>query len=179
MKFEESFIAGLYEISLTSRRDPRGAFVKTFHRTTFADRGLDFRLAEQYYSTSRRGVLRGLHFQVPPHDHDKIVTCLSGEAHDVVLDLRVGSRTYGQHASFTLSAESPRSLYIPSGCAHGFLATVDDTLLVYNVTREYSPEHDTGVRWDSAGIQWPVADPLVSERDQSFPPLEEFQSPFA
>lgn len=157
--------------------DARGRFVKTFHAEAFRALGLETAFVEQYYSHSQAGVVRGMHFQRPPAQHAKLVYCTAGEVFDVVLDLRVGSPTYGQAATFTLSAEQGNALYIPAGLAHGFCALVEATL-VYNVTSVYAPEQDDGVRWDSIGVDWPVAAPLVSPRDALFPALADFASPF-
>jgi dTDP-4-dehydrorhamnose 3,5-epimerase len=158
--------------------DARGRFVKTFHNEAFRALGLETGFVEQYYSHSHRGVVRGMHFQKPPAQHAKLVYCVHGEVFDVVLDLRSGSPTYGETRSFTLSAEQGNALYIPAGMAHGFCATSELATLVYNVTSVYAPEHDDGVRWDSIGVEWPTASPLVSPRDAAFVALADFQSPF-
>jgi dTDP-4-dehydrorhamnose 3,5-epimerase len=103
---------------------------------------------------------------------------VQGEVFDVVLDLRVGSPTYGKTASFRLSAEQGNYVYIPSGMAHGFCALSDNATLVYKVTSVYAPEHDMGLRWDTIGVEWPAGAPLVSERDRKFIALADFESPF-
>jgi len=159
-------------------RDARGTFVKTFHEATFAELGLRTRFTEQFYTTSMRGVLRGLHFQSPPYDHAKLVYCTAGRVLDVGVDLRRGSPTYGQHLKVELSAETGNMVYLPPGIAHGFLTIADSATLVYNVTSMYEPIADTGIRWDSAGIEWPVDTPQVSERDSRLPTLGAFDSPF-
>lgn len=178
MRFEKSIIAGCFNIIPDVRRDDRGSFVKTFHKGIFIDQGLEHTFAEEYYSVSRQGVLRGLHFQRPPHHHTKLVYCISGHVMDAVVDLRRDSPTYGQHAVFELSADTANILYIPPGLAHGFYTLSDKATLVYKVTTVYAPEHDTGIRWDSAGVPWPDGKPLLSPRDQTFPILDEFDSPF-
>jgi len=160
-------------------QDDRGSFVKPFTAQDFGALGLATQFAEQYYSHSRRGVVRGMHFQRPPAQHAKLVYCVHGAVFDVVLDLRAGSPAYGQAASFTLSAEEGNALYIPAGMAHGFCATSELATLVYNVTSAYAPEHDSGVRWDSIGVDWPVQAPLLSPRDLTFAALADFDSPFA
>ena len=177
-KLNPAPIPGLYEIHPRILSDPRGRFVKTLHRDQFADLGLRSDFAEEYYSLSGPGVLRGLHFQVPPEEHVKLVYCIQGEVWDVVLDLRKGSPTYLQHAVFELSAKQGNMVYIPAGCAHGFCVPKGEAVLVYKVTSVYSPQHDHGVLWNSAGIPWPLANPQLSERDGLFPPLAEFDSPF-
>jgi dTDP-4-dehydrorhamnose 3,5-epimerase len=123
-------------------------------------------------------VVRGLHFQTPPRDHAKTVNVIRGAIHDVVVDLRLGSPAYGRPATFALGAGEPAALHVPRGCAHGFQALSDDTVVAYMVGSEHAPEHDSGIRWDSVAADWPIAEPVVSERDAAFPPLSEFESPF-
>lgn len=178
MEIRETSIPGCVEISPKVLRDERGLFVKTFNQELFAERGLATHFAEEYYTFSRRGVLRGLHFQVPPRDHIKLVYCASGEVLDAVVDLRVGSPAYGRFETFELSAEKANMIYIPAGLAHGFYVTGSDGLLVYHVTTVHSPEHDTGILWSSAGIPWPDRNPFLSRRDREFVPLADFTSPF-
>jgi dTDP-4-dehydrorhamnose 3,5-epimerase len=177
MNVKQITIPGCYEIQSEVHKDSRGLFVKTVHREEFAKHGLESDFPEQYYTFSNAGVVRGLHFQRPPHDHAKLVFCASGSVLDAVLDVRAGSPTYGKSCLVELSSEKRNMLYIPRGLAHGFCA-IEDSVMVYNVTSLYAPQYDDGLRWDSAGIAWPVHDPIVSERDRSFPRLDAFQSPF-
>jgi dTDP-4-dehydrorhamnose 3,5-epimerase len=160
-------------------RDDRGAFVKTYHQEDFAALGLDLSMREEYYSVSHRGVLRGMHFQVPPENHAKLVYCVSGRVLDVVLDLRRSSPTFGRSAGLELSAQNRHLLQIPTGVAHGFLALEADSILVYKTTTVHSPAHDAGIRWDSFGFAWGMTAPIISPRDAGFPALHEFVSPFA
>jgi len=153
--------------------------VKTVHASTFAQKGLRFDFREQYYSTSGIHVLRGMHFQAPPFDHEKLVYCQSGIALDVILDLRKGSPTYGKATSVSLEAESADGVYVPRGCAHGFLSLSNGTTLLYNVTVEYDKEHDSGILWSSIPFAWPVQNPTTSTRDSAFPLLEGYDSPFS
>lgn len=177
-EFAESSIAGCFQVTPKLVHDSRGRFVKIFHKKHFLDRGLHAEFEEEYYSHSSRGVIRGLHFQNPPHDHVKIVYCVAGEVFDVVLDLRIGSPTYGKTATFNLSAEKGNYVYIPKGLAHGFCALEDETTVIYKVGTMYSPNHDAGIRWDSLDIPWPNENPIISKRDLQFPPFESFNSPF-
>ncbi|HEY0129935.1 MAG TPA: dTDP-4-dehydrorhamnose 3,5-epimerase family protein, partial [Allosphingosinicella sp.] len=160
------------------RADARGWFHKTFHVEAFADAGLRTDWREEYCSLSRRSVLRGMHFQVPPADHAKLVYCLAGEVLDVVVDLRAGSPTFGEHRAFTLTPEAGAGLYIPEGLAHGFLGLSAESLMYYKVTSVHAPDADRGIAWDSFGFDWPVDAPLLSDRDRGHPPLAEFHSPF-
>lgn len=175
----ETAVAGCFELSLRTLEDERGLFVKTFHRPAFEEHGLETDWREEYYSVSRRGVLRGLHFQLPPHEHAKLVYCTSGAVLDAVLDLRVGSPTFGRHALFELSAEKANMIYIPKGLAHGFYAVSDMATMMYKVSTVYAPEADAGILWNSAGIPWPDSDPVISVRDRGFPGFQEFtDNPF-
>ena len=178
-EIHETAIPGVRELRASVRPDPRGRFVKTFHAGFFAEHGLAADFREQYYSVSEAGVLRGLHFQAPPADHAKLVCCTAGAVLDVALDLRIGSPAFGRHVALTLSAENAAQAYIPPGCAHGFCVTEGPATLVYAATTEYAPEFDAGVLWNSAGIDWPIETPTLSERDAALPPLGEFDSPFS
>ncbi len=173
----ETSIPGCYELQPTVRADSRGQFVKTFHSEYFGQNELETNFREQYYSVSRQGVLRGMHFQKPPHAHSKIVYCTAGSILDVALDLRTGSPSYGIPISLEISAETGNMLYLPEGIAHGFYALTEATV-VYNVSSVYSPEADSGVLWNSIGMEWPSSAPDLSDRDTTFPTLEEFVSPF-
>ena len=171
-------IVGCFELQPRVLTDARGDFVKTFHQDWFQEHGLRTDWVEQYYTKSRKGVLRGLHFQLPPHDHAKLVYCTAGEVMDVALDLRKGSPSFGRHVCLTLRAASGNLMYLASGLAHGFYTLSDSATMVYNVTSVYSPACDSGIRWDSAGIAWPDQAPTLSERDQGFVGLGSFDSPF-
>jgi dTDP-4-dehydrorhamnose 3,5-epimerase len=155
--------------------DDRGFFRETFKRSAFAEAGLDRAFAQANFSKSRKGVIRGLHFQRYPAAVGKLVGVVSGRIFDVAADVRPGSPTFGQWVGEELSAEDGRMLYVPEGFAHGFCAFEDDTLVTYLMTGEFSPEHDGGVRWNDPGIavEWPVPDPILSPKDQELPLLNE------
>ncbi len=171
-------ISGCFELRPTVVDDRRGFFAKIFHRPLWEEFGLCTDFAEEYVTRSVPGTLRGLHFQTPPMDHHKVVTCLRGRAWDVAVDLRTDSPTYGEHVSVHLSDSLANALYLPAGVAHGFCVTGAEALLYYKVSTVYSPEHDAGIHWDSAGIRWPISDPILSDRDKQLPPLAGFKSPF-
>ncbi|BCK88819.1 dTDP-4-dehydrorhamnose 3,5-epimerase [Sideroxyarcus emersonii] len=173
-----SKLAGCLELQPKVFDDARGRFVKVFHEQAFAAQGLETGFAEEYYSVSHKNVIRGLHFQLPPMDHVKMVYCVAGEVMDAVVDLRAGSPTYGQFDLFELSAAKANSIYIPKGMAHGFCARSDQAIMVYKVGTIYSPAHDAGVLWNSVGIPWPTTEAILSARDQSFPSFDKFASPF-
>ena|SRR3989442_7954177 len=171
-------VAGCVELRPTMYQDERGRFVKTVHTDWFARHGLSADFREQFYSESRRDVVRGLHFQTPPHHQAKLVYCPHGAILDAVVDLRVGSATFQKHAAVRLDGQTGNMLYIPAGLAHGFLTLSESALVVYNVTSVHAPAHDSGILWNSAGIAWPVTSPIVSARDAAFPALADFSSPF-
>ena len=178
MIFEPISLKGAYLITLPTSQDARGTFVKTFHESNMAEQGIKFTLRESYYSFSKKDVIRGMHFQLQPHDHSKFVFCPTGAIMDVIVDLRKGSPTYRQYCTNILSAENHKALYIPEGFAHGFKSLADDSMTYYLLSTEYNKEHDTGVRYDSIGLDWGVAQPTISDRDRSFVGLGEFESPF-
>jgi dTDP-4-dehydrorhamnose 3,5-epimerase len=178
MQIIPTTIPDCYEIKLNPFRDARGVFVKTFHREIFQDHQLETHFQEAYYSCSTRDVLRGLHFQIPPKDHTKLVHCAQGAVIDVVVDLRVGSPAYGEFVTFELNAENANLAYVPPGLAHGFFIVSETALVMYQVSTVYSPQHEQGIRWDSIGYQWPSDQPLVSDKDQQWQTLADFKSPF-
>lgn len=178
MELRKTIIPGCYELLPKVLRDSRGSFVKTFHADHFAELGLEINWLEEYYSVSAKGVLRGFHFQLPPHDLDKIVYCPNGRVFDVVLDLRIGSPSYGRHCSFDLNSDAANIIYIPKGCAHGFYTLSDQALMMYKVNAVYTPAADTGILWSSVGVVWPDHNLLISGRDAGFKPFAEFISPF-
>lgn len=178
MKVDEELLAGVWRIGLRTHTDHRGSFVKTFARSVLTSHRLAFEAAEEYYSVSRRHVVRGMHFQLPPHAHAKLVYCAVGSVRDVLLDLRQGPG-YGQVAQTVLDATEPSMLLIPKGVAHGFVSLQDDSLMVYKTSTEHAASADAGIAWDSFGHDWQLtAPPVLSERDQRHPGFEEFQSPF-
>ena len=179
MEFVSTDMPGLLQVSLSRHDDVRGRFVKVFHEPTYRSNGLATHFSEEFYSQSSRRVLRGLHFQTPPHESIKLVYCVEGCVLDAVVDLRRNSPTFGQHRCFELDAQRPSALYIPSGLAHGFYVLSDSALMVYKVTEPYSPDHDLGIRWDSCAIPWQDADPIISSRDSRFPEFKNYQTPFS
>lgn len=171
-------IQGCFELQPLVISDARGHFAKILHHPLWEELGLCVDFVEEYVSLSLAGAVRGLHFQLPPMQHHKVVICLRGEVLDVGVDLRADSPTYGEHVAVELKGTLSNALYLPAGMAHGFCVTGSEALLYYKVSSVYSPVHDSGVRWDSAGIAWPCADPILSERDKSLGLLSAFESPF-
>lgn len=169
-------IQGLLLIDHQTRGDERGSFTKVFRRDLQPFAGIERPFAECFFSISAKDVLRGLHFQLPPHDHEKLVTCIEGEVFDCVVDLRRSSPSAGR--AFHCRLVPGHSLLVPRGCAHGFCALADGATLLYHVTTVHSPEHDAGIHWSSVDVPWPVSSPIVSSRDARLPHLSDFQSPF-
>ena len=179
MKIESTLILGVFIIENEVHKDLRGEFVKSFQKEEFSKMGLEWDFRESYYTRSKADVIRGMHFQITPCDHAKLVTIIHGTVVDVILDLRKSSPTLGQHISVELSRENLKSIYIPSGCAQGFSVLGEDAVVNYMVTSEYAPLHDKGIRFDSFGYDWKIANPIISERDLQFPALAEFKEYFA
>lgn len=165
-------------ITLPAFFDDRGSFIKTFHDDTLKENGIDFQLKESYFSFSYRDVIRGMHFQLPPYQHAKIVFCPHGAILDVIVDLRKESATYGRYFAHELSQHNHKAFYIPEGFAHGFKALTENAMTYYLVSSVYQKDSDTGIRFDSLSFDWGIKNPILSERDLSFPKLEDFVSPF-
>ena len=157
--------------------DSRGFFYESYREDLFAQNGIRARFVQDNQSRSAKGVLRALHFQVKPKAQEKLIRVVSGEVFDVVVDVRQGSKTFGQYFHTTLSAENTKMLYIPKGFAHGFLALKDDTEFIYKVSDFYSPEHERGILWNdpSISIPWPKLDVeyILSEKDKKSATLHE------
>lgn len=175
---EDTKLEGLKIVKLNVFHDHRGSFVKTFHENTFLSNGLETNFKECFYSMSKINVIRGMHFQIPPYDHSKLVFVPYGSIIDVVVDLRKKSPTFGMYFSIELSYENCLSIFIPSGFAHGFLTTSEQAVVVYSTSTVHNTNADSGIRWNSFEFDWEVKDPIVSERDSNFLPLSDFNSPF-
>jgi dTDP-4-dehydrorhamnose 3,5-epimerase len=159
-------IAGLLIIEPKVFGDARGFFLETYNERRYREAGLDAAFVQDNVSFSRRGILRGLHYQ-NPNPQGKLLQVLQGEVFDVAVDVRRGSPTFGKWHGLILSGENKRQFYIPPGFAHGFLVTSESALFQYKCTQLYSPKDEMAVRWDdpAIGIQWPLKEPLLSERD--------------
>jgi dTDP-4-dehydrorhamnose 3,5-epimerase len=166
MKVLTCDIAGLLIIEPQVFGDARGYFLETYNEQRYREAGLDATFVQDNLSFSRRGILRGLHFQ-NPKPQGKLLHVLQGEVFDVAVDVRRSSPTYGKWHGLILSGENKRQFYIPPGFAHGFLVTSETALFHYKCTELYSPKDEMAIRWDdpAIGINWPLKDPLLSERD--------------
>ncbi len=173
--FRETGVVDLVVVEPVSFGDDRGVFRETFKADDFAAAGLPTSFVQSNLSVSRRGVLRGLHFQTDPMAQGKLVSCSAGSVFDVAVDLRIGSPTYGKWFGEELSLANGRQLWIPVGFAHGFCVLDGDAVLTYSVSEVYSGANDGGIRWDDPeiGVDWPIDAPILSAKDQSLPLLAE------
>jgi dTDP-4-dehydrorhamnose 3,5-epimerase len=172
MRFSPLSIPGAYRIYIDRRDDERGFFARTFCADEFRAQGLVFEFPQRSISfNKKKGTLRGLHYQIAPYAETKIVRCVSGEAFDVMVDLRRASPTFGRWHAEIISAESRMMLYIPTGCAHGFQTLADATEIYYEITPAFRPEAARGIAFDDPeiGIDWPFDMPTMSASDRSHP----------
>jgi dTDP-4-dehydrorhamnose 3,5-epimerase len=172
MKFEELSIKGVFLITAEPFVDERGSFRRNFCQKEFSEKGLASNLSQTSISeNTHRFTLRGFHFQAPPHEEIKIVSCLRGTLYDVVVDLRPASPTFKKWVSVELNEKNGRSLYIPKGCGHGFLTLSNSSLVLYYMTHPYVPELARGVRYDDPAfrVKWPHEPLYISQKDKSYP----------
>ena len=178
MKVRETDIKDLciFEHEITS--DNRGDFVKIYRSESISGLKSHERFRECFYTVSKKGVIRGMHFQLPPNGQDKLVTVVTGEIEDVVIDLRRDSPTSLRIFSIAMSSSSGLSVYVPVGFAHGFKTLEERTTVLYLTSSIYHPESDSGIRYNSFGYDWKIDEPILSERDLNLPMLEDFKTPF-
>lgn len=172
MNFTETSLKGAFLIDPEKIEDPRGFFARTWCQRDFERHGISFQPVQSNMSHNKyKGILRGMHYQSAPHEEAKLVWCINGAIHDVIIDLRPLSPTFMQHLSVVLSAENRRILFIPEGFANGFQTLQNESDVFYQMSEFYAPEFAKGVRWNDPafGIQWPTDERLISDRDQSFP----------
>ena len=175
MKFVETPLAGAYLIDLEKRGDDRGFFARVFCRKEFGDVGLARSFVQVNNSSSAdEGTLRGMHYQLHPYAETKVVRCIRGALWDCIIDLRIGSPTFGQWYGAVLAAEERRMLYVPKGFAHGFITLEPNTEAFYFVDEFYAPQHERGVRWNDPqfGIEWPAEPKVLSEKDANHPDFD-------
>lgn len=178
-RFEPLDLPDVVQVTPTRHVDARGDFAETWRRTAFAEGGIDADFVQDNLVRSERGVLRGLHYQLPPADQGKLVFVLVGEIYDVAVDIRRGSGTFGRSVACTLSAASGNGLWIPAGFAHGYAVLGDGAVVSYKVTSEYDPALDRGIRWDdpTLALPWPLQSPVLSAKDLRLPFLDEAELP--
>ena len=180
VEFTTYNIQGLVSFTPRIFKDSRGYFFESYNKQLLSSFLGKKEFVQDNQSLSRKGVLRGLHFQKPPFAQGKLVRVISGAVIDVAVDIRKGSPTYGQHLSILLSAENNISFWIPEGFAHGFLSLQDDTIFSYKCTNFYNAESEDALLWNDPeiGIDWDINDPLVSEKDLESGLFTDFNSPF-
>lgn len=175
MKFTALPLSGLYIIDLTVLKDERGAFARTFCKKEFSEIGhnKEFVQLNQSWNT-KKGTLRGMHFQNPPFREVKLIRCVKGAVMDVVIDIRKDSPTFLQHVSIELNEENKKMIYVPEGFAHGFQTLSDNSELVYQHTEYFVPNSEGGLRYDDPllKINWPLPVSVISERDKNHPLLD-------
>jgi dTDP-4-dehydrorhamnose 3,5-epimerase len=170
MKFYETELKGAYIIELEKFEDDRGFFTRVWDKKIMQDQGLKSDLVQMSFSFSKKkGTLRGMHFQKEPYQEVKIVKCIQGKIFDVIIDLRVESKTYKKWIGVELSADKQKMIYVPEGFAHGFQTLEENTHVLYHMSNWFSPEHEKGIRWDDKdfNIKWPITDLIISKKDLS------------
>ena len=181
MLFEQTKIKGVWIITLEPRGDERGYFVRNFAKEELAKQGIDYNIVHINRSLSKDiGTTRGLHYQLPPKAEDKMLQCLRGKIFWAVVDIRKGSKTYGQWLSVELTPEKKNMVICPKGCVNGIQVLEENSELQYFVTEGYSPEHERGLRWNDPffGIKWPFATPsIISYKDSKWPLIDKNNPP--
>ena len=175
MRFVETPVSDVWVIEPERHEDERGFFARTWDADVFAEHGLSPRFVQSSISHNRsRGTMRGLHYQAAPHEEAKLVRCTAGTIFDVAVDLRPASTTFLRWFGCELSAENRLALYVPEGCAHGFLTLSDDSEVAYQISEFWTPDAGRGVRWDddAFGIEWPGEVAVINERDRTYPDFE-------
>ena len=180
MEIEEKEIKGLVEIFPKVFGDQRGFFLETYNASRYDTVLNNVQFVQDNFSSSNKGVLRGLHFQNPPHSQGKLVQVISGSALDIAVDLRKNSETYGKHVKVLLSAEKRNQFWIPEGFAHGFLALEDNTIFSYKCTNYYNPQSEVTISWNDRNLQidWQIDNPIISPKDKEGVLFKDFDTPF-
>ncbi len=180
MTISETPIKGLLVFEPTVFKDERGYFFENFRLSWLEGRGVNTRFVQDNESKSDKNVLRGLHLQAPPFGQQKLLRVVKGAIYDVAVDLRKKSPTYGEYYGLELNEKNKAMLYIPEGFAHGFCCIEDDTIVQYKCSNYYNKASEIGIAWNDPeiNINWPVSNPLISEKDLILPSLDEFNSPF-
>lgn len=180
MQIEETFIEGLLVIKPQVFYDSRGYFFEPYNKERYKTIGIDADFIQDNQSLSQKDALRGLHFQASPFEQGKLVRVVKGSVMDVVVDIRKKSPTYGKHFMLELSEKNFLQFWIPPGFAHGFVTLEDNTIFEYKCSNYYNKQSEGGIRWNDAelNINWNIANPIISDKDQLLPMLKGFVSPF-
>jgi len=178
MKIEPAPLKNILLVKPEDHTDNRGSFLETFRQEWLKDYGLDYEFVQDNLSVSKKGVIRGLHYQLPPASQVKLVMVVHGEILDVAVDMREYSPTFGQHYAAVLSAENRHMVLIPSGFAHGFSVLSNQASVYYKCNTYYNQDLERGIRWDDPGlnIDWMVNDPILSEKDRNLPYINDIGS---
>lgn len=175
MIFTETKLKGAFIVEPERLEDQRGFFARSWCRREFKDHGLNENLAQCNISfNKKRGTLRGMHYQTPPHEEARLVRCTMGALYDVIIDLRITSASFRHWVALELTDENRKMIYIPEGFAHGFLTLADNTEAFYQMSEFYAPRFSRGVRWDDPAfnIHWPIEVKVLSERDKDYPDFD-------
>lgn len=178
-EFKKLEIQDVILIKPKAFEDERGFFMETYKKEDFEEKaGIKGEFIQENHSKSKYGVLRGLHFQKEPYAQAKIVRCIRGEIYDVAVDLRKDSPTFGNYVGVNLSEDNRYQLYVPRGCAHGFLVLSDVAEVIYKVDNVYAPGYEGGLIWNDSdvNVKWPNDNPTLSEKDKSWPTLRELKN---
>jgi dTDP-4-dehydrorhamnose 3,5-epimerase len=181
MEFTKTSLKDAYLIKPEVFRDVRGFFLETYSKKLFEENGISADFVQDNHSLSaKKGVLRGFHFQLPPNEQAKLVRVTKGGVYDVIVDIRKNSPTFGKWEGFELSADNFQMLFVPRGFAHAFLTLEENTEFVYKVDNFYAPESDSGITWNdpTLNVDWPIKDPILSEKDSKLQKFKDFNSPF-
>ena len=176
MRFTETELSGAFVVDIDPKEDERGFFARLYDASLFEQHGMNPRIAQTNLAHNRRaGTLRGMHYQLPPATETKFVRCVRGAIYDVIVDLRADSPTYLRHFGVELSAANGRALYLPGMFGHGYQTLEDDSDVIYQVGEYYAPDVERGLRHDdpALGIEWPLEVTVISEKDRSWPLLEQ------
>jgi dTDP-4-dehydrorhamnose 3,5-epimerase/CDP-3, 6-dideoxy-D-glycero-D-glycero-4-hexulose-5-epimerase len=175
MKITETKIAGLYIIEALRFEDLRGELIKPFNFEQYSKLGVNLEFKETWFTKSKKSVIRAMHLQIGEMACEKLVSVINGSVMDVILDLRQDSATFGQYFEIELNDKTPKALYIPVGCAHGYKVLEDNTITMYCATKVHSAPHDLGIKWDSFGYDWKIENPILSDRDLELIEFKDFK----
>jgi dTDP-4-dehydrorhamnose 3,5-epimerase len=181
MEIKEFVLKGVFLVSLNPLIDERGFFMRTYDVEFFEKAGINYKWVQENHSSSKlKGIIRGLHFQLPPFTETKLIRCIKGSVLDVFLDLRAGSETFGQWDSVELSEENKKMILLPRGFAHGYCTLTDISEVLYKVDSVYSPQYECGILWNdkTLNINWPTNDPVLSGKDFKNMTLTEFTNKY-
>jgi len=178
MEIIKTDFEGLFIVKTHFLKDERGIFNKVFNLDLFKNYNLNTNFEEFFYSESQKNVIRGMHFQIPPYDHEKLIFVVKGSVSDVILDIRKKSKTFGKFFEITMDSNEGIALYVSKGFAHGFKSLIDNTIICYITTKVYNSYYDSGIKFDSFGYDWKIKEPIVSEKDRNLISFDRFESPF-